>query len=317
MKNATKLVCLMMAVLMMAVALVSCADTGDSNTTTTGPVTTGRPSHNSGVVPTVPDGTTFPDQTVTVIASNYDWFSDEIYVEAETGSAIPDAVWKRNDLVQKKLGIIFNYAGQDSSSGPGGTNKVLGEVEKQYSSGLNDYSVAVGNSYSTSSATMENHFVDLTDMSQYFDLEKPYWSQGVNDALSIGNAQYVCTGAMVLSSYRLIYGTLFNETLFNNHEVELPYDKVEKKEWTMAYQRSLVETFCDAEVDQMMVKFPIMDDYKVIDVGNKKLFLTHGHLWNEFKVPPIGMADVLVHGHTHIPEYKNLVVNEKVELIYG
>ncbi len=240
----------MMAVLMMAVALVSCADTGDGNSTTTGPVTTNPSSNNSDVVPAVPDGVTYPDQTVTVIASNYDWFNDEIYVEAETGSAIPDAVWKRNDLVQKKLGIIFYYAGQDSSSGPGGTNKVLGEVEKQYSSGLNDYSVAVGNSYSTSSATMENHFVDLTDMSQYFDLEKPYWSQGVNDALSIGNAQYVCTGAMVLSSYRLIYGTLFNETLFNNHEVELPYDKVDKKEWTMAYQRSLVETFCDAEVDQ-------------------------------------------------------------------
>jgi putative phosphoesterase len=63
---------------------------------------------------------------------------------------------------------------------------------------------------------------------------------------------------------------------------------------------------CDAEVDQMMVKFPIMEDYRVLDAGNRKFFLTHGHLWNEFKIPPIGIADVLVHGHTHIPEKKTL-----------
>ena len=38
---------------------------------------------------------------------------------------------------------------------------------------------------------------------------------------------------------------------------------------------------CDAEVDQMMVEFPITDDYRVLDAGNRKFFLTHGHLWNE------------------------------------
>ena len=63
---------------------------------------------------------------------------------------------------------------------------------------------------------------------------------------------------------------------------------------------------CDAEVDQMMVEFPITADYQVLDAGNKKFFLTHGHLWNEWKLPPIGIADVLVHGHTHVPELKTL-----------
>jgi anaerobic ribonucleoside-triphosphate reductase len=38
----------------------------------------------------------------------------------------------------------------------------------------------------------------------------------------------------------------------------------------------------------------------------KKFFLTHGHLWNEYKIPPIGIAGVLAHGHTHIPELKTL-----------
>ena len=63
---------------------------------------------------------------------------------------------------------------------------------------------------------------------------------------------------------------------------------------------------CDAEVDQMMMQFPIMDDYKVLEVDGEKFFLTHGHLFNEYQLPPIGMGTILCHGHTHIAENKKL-----------
>jgi len=63
---------------------------------------------------------------------------------------------------------------------------------------------------------------------------------------------------------------------------------------------------CDAEVDQMMFEFPMMGDYEILDAGKEKFFLTHGHLWNEDKLPPVGMGTVLAHGHTHIPELKKL-----------
>lgn len=63
---------------------------------------------------------------------------------------------------------------------------------------------------------------------------------------------------------------------------------------------------CDAEVDQMMVDFPIMEDYRVLEADGDKFFLTHGHLFNEYKLPPLGMGTVLCHGHTHIAENKLL-----------
>lgn len=63
---------------------------------------------------------------------------------------------------------------------------------------------------------------------------------------------------------------------------------------------------CDAEVDQMMFEFPMMSDYALLDAGTERFFLTHGHLWNEWKLPPVGMGTVLAHGHTHIPELKKL-----------
>ena len=63
---------------------------------------------------------------------------------------------------------------------------------------------------------------------------------------------------------------------------------------------------CDAEVDQMMFEFPMMSDYAVLDAGGETFFLTHGHLWNECRLPPLGMGSVLAHGHTHVPELKRL-----------
>ena len=63
---------------------------------------------------------------------------------------------------------------------------------------------------------------------------------------------------------------------------------------------------CDAEVDQLMFEFPMMGDYAVLDAGTETFFLTHGHLWNENRLPPVGMGTVLAHGHTHVPELKQL-----------
>ena len=62
----------------------------------------------------------------------------------------------------------------------------------------------------------------------------------------------------------------------------------------------------DAEVDQLMFEFPMMSDYSVLDAGTETFFLTHGHLWNERILPPIGIGTVLAHGHTHVPELKKL-----------
>ena len=63
---------------------------------------------------------------------------------------------------------------------------------------------------------------------------------------------------------------------------------------------------CDAEVDQMMLKFPIMSDYSILDVDGEKMFLTHGHIYNESRLPPLGAGTVLAHGHTHIAENRML-----------
>lgn len=58
---------------------------------------------------------------------------------------------------------------------------------------------------------------------------------------------------------------------------------------------------CDAEVDQMVLSFPIMADYALLPLENGCCaFLTHGHLFHQQALPPLAAGDVMIHGHTHV-----------------
>lgn len=58
---------------------------------------------------------------------------------------------------------------------------------------------------------------------------------------------------------------------------------------------------CDAEVDQMVLDFPIQADYSQLYCDGHRFFMTHGHLYNEDHMPKLNVGDVLMYGHFHKP----------------
>jgi putative phosphoesterase len=58
---------------------------------------------------------------------------------------------------------------------------------------------------------------------------------------------------------------------------------------------------CDSEVDQMVLPFPIMADYAILNVDGQKIFATHGHLFSDTNPPLLEKGDILVNGHFHTP----------------
>jgi putative phosphoesterase len=60
---------------------------------------------------------------------------------------------------------------------------------------------------------------------------------------------------------------------------------------------------CDAEVDQMVLEFPVLADYAVLPVGQRLIYVTHGHIYHVKNLPPLAPGDVLLHGHTHVPAW--------------
>ena len=61
---------------------------------------------------------------------------------------------------------------------------------------------------------------------------------------------------------------------------------------------------CDTEVDQMVLKFPIMADYALISMDGYRMYATHGHVYHPDNLPPLQKGDILLYGHTHVPTWE-------------
>lgn len=63
---------------------------------------------------------------------------------------------------------------------------------------------------------------------------------------------------------------------------------------------------CDTEVDQMVLEFPILADYCLLEINGQTIFATHGHHFNPQNPPMLKEGDILLNGHTHIPANHNM-----------
>jgi len=59
---------------------------------------------------------------------------------------------------------------------------------------------------------------------------------------------------------------------------------------------------CEAEVDQMVLAFPVLADYALMPIDERLMYITHGHHASEDAPPPLKKGDILLCGHTHIPK---------------
>ena len=97
---------------------------------------------------------------------------------------------------------------------------------------------------------------------------------------------------------------LLGDLLYHGPRNDLPKDYAPKQVFAMLYEYKdriyAVRGNCDAEVDQMVLEFPIMADYALLELNGKTFYATHGHIHNADALPPMQAGDILIHGHTHL-----------------
>ena len=103
---------------------------------------------------------------------------------------------------------------------------------------------------------------------------------------------------------------LLGDILYHGPRNDLPAEYAPKKVIAMLNPLSdriiCVRGNCEAEVDQMVLNFPVLADYAILAVGNRFIYATHGHVFNTKHLPPVQPQDILLHGHTHIPAKEHL-----------
>ena len=97
---------------------------------------------------------------------------------------------------------------------------------------------------------------------------------------------------------------LLGDLLYHGPRNDLPKDYAPKKVIPMLSRYAdrilAVRGNCEAEVDQMVLPFPCMADYAVLNDGGLRMYLTHGHLWNPEHLPKLQEGTVFLYGHTHV-----------------
>ena len=97
---------------------------------------------------------------------------------------------------------------------------------------------------------------------------------------------------------------LLGDILYHGPRNDLPeeYNPKEVIELLNAYKNVTysVRGNCEAEVDQMVLNFPVMADYMLLPIGDRMVFATHGHIYNNENLPPLNIGDILLTGHTHV-----------------
>lgn len=95
---------------------------------------------------------------------------------------------------------------------------------------------------------------------------------------------------------------LLGDILYHGPRNDLPEGYAPKQVISMLNERKdrllCVRGNCEAEVDQMVLDFPVLAEYAVLYIDGITFYGIHGH---KNMALPFSEGDVILSGHTHIP----------------
>ena len=115
--------------------------------------------------------------------------------------------------------------------------------------------------------------------------------------------------AQLCQSASLAHGTdaviCLGDILYHGPRNDLPEDYAPKQVTalmnSMWHDIIAVRGNCDAEIDDMVLDFPVTADYNILYLGGHRVFLSHGHIYGPDRLPKLEKGDIFISGHTHVP----------------
>ena len=95
---------------------------------------------------------------------------------------------------------------------------------------------------------------------------------------------------------------LLGDLLYHGPRNDLPREYAPKQVIELLNARKsqilCVRGNCEAEVDQMVLEFPVLSEFGVVFADGLTIYMLHGHKNLDIPVMP---GDILLCGHTHVP----------------
>ena len=228
MKNAKRIIALLLMVCLALPLLCACNDKVDDKTTPTGTVA-------------VPDNVD-PNTVLDVPVVDYDGYEftfftgsnvttcPYIFTADEEDNAIDEAIYERNLTIEEMYDIEISEIREikDSTAGAGAAYMRISAAWE-----ANDaiYDAAVASSYDCGTLACAGYLADLRSYSN-INLNKVWWDQAANRQLTIGERTYFTAGDISYIDDNFTYAIVFNKDMALSHNLEDMYKLVDDGKWT-------------------------------------------------------------------------------------
>ncbi len=212
----------------MLLGAVSCGGEAENPETTTAESSSATASEDSEYVYPYPDEVGDGEEFSILNMEDLFTMHCQILREDVTGEVLNDALFNRNKLIESKFGITLK---ETLVTDTWELKAVVAEARKSILANDGSYDlmlVPIGNSLGLFS---EGAFYDLTTIDTV-QLDKPWWNQSYNNAISINGKLFSAIGDAHLCIQDAVRILAFNSDMMNELKLELPYDIVREGKWT-------------------------------------------------------------------------------------
>ncbi len=232
-----RLAALVLVSLLLLSVLAACGGdvTPPAQTTTAAPTDTTAPA---GDVTTEPTETEYPapdiaavdysGKTLRILANEpraTDFNYSEIYYTEEMGDVVNDAIFKRNAQITEKYKITIETTDVSTGGGPRTLTNAI-------NAGNNDFHFASIRICDIMSHAAQGMILNIADAAP-IDPEAPWYYQTLQDALSIGNEDYMLTGYLNMRIFDSAPALYYNKDVVEKHQLENMPQLVFDGKWTL------------------------------------------------------------------------------------
>lgn len=174
---------------------------------------------------------TFDGKPYTLLTDSEYLEYNEFAHEETTGESIDDAVYRQVTTVEDRFDVKFDtYASGDPGK----------DLQTSSTAGDNAYQAAMYSNMGIASLAYNDLLLNLNEL-EYLDFSKPWWSQKINDVLTVNGKTYNAFGDFFAQrAIYFIHMIYFNKDLLLDYTTESPYQIVFDGKWTFDKLNELI-----------------------------------------------------------------------------
>ena len=152
----------------------------------------------------------------------------DLVVEEETGDLLDDAVYHRTRTVEERFNVKIEAAAVDHDDGSGDT------IRRSVLAGEQRYDMVIGHAVGLGNIVTSGVFYNWYDL-PYTDFDKPWWVKNATEQLTVDGKSFFAVSDLSYNALDYTYCLLFNKRLFADYGIEIPYERVRNRRWTIDY----------------------------------------------------------------------------------